>query len=33
VSLADPPGEIVDLRPIRDVARLELALDLCRNGL
>jgi enoyl-[acyl-carrier protein] reductase I len=28
VSLADPPGEIVDLRPIRDVARFELAVDL-----
>ena len=33
VSLADPPGEIVDLRPVRDVAHLELAVDLCREGL
>jgi enoyl-[acyl-carrier protein] reductase I len=28
VSLADPPRKIVDLRPIRNVARLELAVDL-----
>ena len=32
VSLADPPGEIVDLRPVRDVARLELAVDLRRDA-
>ena len=33
MSLADPPGEIVDLRPIRDVARLDLAVDLCGEAL